>query len=82
MKDSYLDKGRTNQKLETRNNILDSAQYFMQQNLEFNLEDIAKRTGISRATIYRYFSNTEILMAEAGLHISTKSPETICNNLE
>ncbi len=81
MKENYISTGRTNQKIETRSKILLSAQYFLNKGLEFNLEDIAKRTGVSRATIYRYFSNVDILAAEAALDISTKSPATICEAL-
>lgn len=82
MNKSYVKTGRTNQKLETRSKILVSAQYFLNNGLEFNLEDIAKQTNVSRATVYRYFSNVDILAAEAGLDVSTKSPETICENLK
>ena len=82
MNKRYLNSGRTNQKLETRNRILVSAQYYINKGLEFNLEDIAKKTGISRATIYRYFSNIDILAAEAGLDFSTESPENLFNNLK
>jgi AcrR family transcriptional regulator len=82
MNEKYVKTGRTNQKLETRNKILVSAQYFLNKGFEFNLEDIANKTGISRATIYRYFSNIDILAAEAGLDVSTKSPETIYENLK
>jgi AcrR family transcriptional regulator len=82
MNEKYVKTGRTNQKLETRNKILVSAQYFLNKGFEFNLEDIANKTGISRATIYRYFSNVDILAAEAGLDVSTKSPETIYENLK
>lgn len=82
MKDDYIKTGRTNQKIETRSNILMNAQYFLNNGLEFNLEDIAKRSGISRATIYRYFSNVDILAAEAGLDVNTKKSETICENLK
>jgi len=82
MNKNYINTGRTNQKLETRSKILVSAQYFLNNGLEFNLEDIAKWTKISRATVYRYFPNVDILAAEAGLDISTKSPETICKNLK
>ena len=42
MKDDYIKRGRTNQKIETRSNILMNAQYFLNNGLEFNLEDIAK----------------------------------------
>ena len=82
MSKNYVKTGRTNQKLETRSKILVSAQYFLNNGLEFNLEDIAKRTGISRATVYRYFPNVDILAAEAGLDVSTKSPQTIFENLK
>lgn len=82
MNKKYVDSGRTNQKLETRSKILISAQYYLNNGMEFNLEDIAKRTGISRATIYRYFSNVDILAAEAGLDVSVKSPNTIYEGLE
>lgn len=78
----YLSSGRTNQKLETRNKILASAQHYLNKGLEFNLEDIAKKTGISRATVYRYFSNIDILAAEAVLDFSTESTENLFNNLK
>lgn len=82
MSKKYINTGRTNQKLETRNKILASAQYFLNKGLVFNLEDIASKTGISRATIYRYFSNIDILAAESALDVSTQSPETIYANLK
>ncbi len=82
MKEEYVKTGRTNQKLETRSKILAGAQYFLNKGLEFNLEDIAKRTNISRATVYRYFSNIDILASEAVLDVSTKSSETLYENLK
>ena len=82
MKDEYIKTGRINQKIETRSKILLNAQYFLNNGLEFNLEDIAKRSGISRATIYRYFSNADILAAEAGLDVNTKSSETLFEGLK
>ena len=82
MNDKYTDTGRTNQKFETRSKILASAKYFLNHELEFNLEDIAKRTKISRATVYRYFSSVDILAAEAALDVSTKSPEIIYEQLQ
>ena len=77
MNKKYLNTGRTNQKLGTRNLILKTAQKFLSSGLDFNLEDIAKEAGISRATVYRYFSNIDILAAEAGLDISTKDPRQL-----
>ena len=82
MKDEYTKTGRTNQKKETRSNILASAQHFLNKGQEFNLEDVAKRTNISRATIYRYFSSVDILAAEAALDIKANSPDEIVNRLD
>ena len=78
----YIKSGRVNQKLETRNKILKSAQYFIKKGVEFTLEDVAKKTNISRATIYRYYSKTEILANEAVLDIVTKSPEDIFEGIK
>ena len=82
MNNDYINTGRTNQKIETRNKILTSAKYFINKGIEFTLEDVAKKSGISRATIYRYYSKVEILASEAGLDISTKKPENIVENLK
>ena len=82
MTQKYINTGRTNQKLETRKLILRTAQIFLNKGLDFNLEDIAKEAGISRATVYRYFSNLDVLAAEAGLDISTKDPNEIYENLK
>ena len=82
MKDEYLNQGRTNQKLETRAKILAAAHYFISQGLDFNLEDIAKHSGISRATVYRYYSNSEVLATEAVLDISTKSPSDLYDSIK
>lgn len=82
MNKGYVKSGRINQKLETRHKILSSAHYFINNGLEFTLEDVAKKSGISRATIYRYYSNIEVLVNEAGLNINTKSPEQIIENIK
>ena len=82
MSKKYLKTGRTNQKLGTRNLILKTAQKFLNEGMDLNLEDIAKEAGISRATVYRYFSNIDILAAEAGLDISTKDPMEIYEDVK
>lgn len=76
MNDEYLNSGRANQKLETRKEIIASAKYFIDKGKEFTLEDVAKKAKISRATIYRYYSNVDILTSEAALDIP-KDSETI-----
>ncbi|MBU2928933.1 TetR/AcrR family transcriptional regulator [Winogradskyella psychrotolerans] len=82
MKNEYLKKGRVKQKQETREKILSTTQALMNYAEKFTLEDVAEKAGVSRATIYRYYSNIDILSAEAGIDINTKSPKTIYENLQ
>lgn len=82
MSDPYLEQGRTNQKLETREKILSAAQAYMHEGKKHTLEDVAKRAGVSRATIYRYYSNIDVLSLEAGLDIKTKSSQAIYESLQ
>lgn len=77
MNKEYLGTGRKNQKQKTRERILESTQKILEYNKEVTLEDVAKHANISRATIYRYYSNIDILAAEAVLDLSTKSSEEI-----
>ncbi|WP_422350770.1 TetR/AcrR family transcriptional regulator [Flagellimonas sp.] len=82
MNEDYIQTGRTNQKLETRDKILKSAQYFLKKGKGFNLENVAQKSGVSRATIYRYYSNVEILTTEASLDINTLNSEAILENYQ
>ena len=82
MNKSYINSGRTSQKLKTRNKILLGAQHFISKGEDFSLEDVAEHINISRATIYRYYSSTKVLSHEAALDLSTESPEIIHNNLK
>lgn len=82
MKKEYLNKGRTEQKQKTRNKILQAAKRLQQEGGEFSLEKVAEMAGVSRATIYRYYSNKDVLSAESVLDMRTLSPEQILSNLE
>ena len=82
MKNDYLNTGRTNQKLQTRNKILKGARHFLNKGKDFSLEDLATQTGISRATIYRYFSHVDLVSAEAVLEVSISSPEELYDNIK
>ena len=82
MKKDYIQTGRINQKLETRHKILESAKQLVSKGIEFNLEDVANNAEISRATIYRYYPNLEILSYEVGIDIGTKTPEDIIDDLK
>ena len=70
-------KGRVNQKLQTRSEILKAARSLMHKKQKITLEDIAKKAKISRATMYRYYSNIDILITEASLHIQHKTPDQL-----
>ncbi len=72
MKNEKLNTGRVKQKLQTRDRILKTAQKLLETNVQFSLEDVAKAMNISRATIYRYYSNVGILCAEATLTLRVK----------
>lgn len=82
MREKYLETGRMNQKLETREKILHAAKQFLNEAKDFSLEEVAEKAGVSRATIYRYFSDTEVLSGEAGLDINTQSPEAIYSEFQ
>lgn len=82
MKKDYIQTGRINQKLETRHKILESAKQLVRKGIDFNLEDVANNAEISRATIYRYYPNLEILSYEVGIDIGTKTPEDIIEDLK
>ncbi|SEI39295.1 transcriptional regulator, TetR family [Dyadobacter koreensis] len=74
MKKKQIDSGRIKQKRETRNGILKAAQELLETNPTFSLEDVARHMGISRATIYRYYSNIDLLYTEATLSFRVKQP--------
>lgn len=77
MSEKYVDTGRINQKLKTRNKIIKGAQEFLAKGLAFTLEDVASASGVSRATVYRYYSNVEAVAAEAALDLNIESSERI-----
>ncbi len=77
-----LEKGRVKQKLQTRTEILKVAKQLMKRTKRVTLEDVAQRASISRATIYRYFPNIELLFKEASLDIAHPSPEEVLASVE
>ncbi|MDX1667667.1 MAG: TetR/AcrR family transcriptional regulator [Saprospiraceae bacterium] len=77
MKKKDLNSGRVNQKAQTRANILDAAKVLMKEKQSISLEDVADKARLSRATIYRYYSNVDVLLTEATLDIYHKSSREI-----
>ena len=82
MNKGYLGTGRRNQKLKTRDRILESTQEILKSKKDITLEEVANHADISRATIYRYYSNMDILAAEAVLDLSTKSSEELIDEVK
>lgn len=77
-----LEEGRVEQKLQTRTEILKAAKVLMKKRKKITLEDVATQAGISRATIYRYFSNVDLLFTEASLDVYHRSPEELAKEAD
>lgn len=77
-----LTTGRIQQKARTRTKILDSAKEMMHKKASLTLEDVAKEASISRATIYRYYANIDLLITEASLDIHHKSPDELVQEVD
>lgn len=77
MNNQFLKEGRVKQKLQTRSEILNSARKLLNEQSRITLENVAEHAGISRATIYRYFSNIELLTTEALLDVHFLSPQEL-----
>lgn len=61
---SYVASGRTNQKQRTRDHLLAAARTLIESGDTPRVEDVARESGISRTTAYRYFpTQTELLAA-------------------
>ncbi|MGX1928751.1 TetR/AcrR family transcriptional regulator [Flagellimonas sp. 2504JD4-2] len=77
MSENHIASGRKKQKLKTRNRILEAANRLIESGNDITLEDIAKEAEVSRATIYRYYSNIDSLSTELVLHLNVPSTDTI-----
>ncbi len=77
MKSNSLKEGRINQKIKTRARILNAAKTLMSNNRNISLEEVAHKAEVSRATIYRYFPNIDLLCTEASLDIHYLSPDEL-----
>ncbi|MFN3195695.1 MAG: TetR/AcrR family transcriptional regulator [Chlorobiota bacterium] len=82
MKKSKIKNGRAKQKYQTRLDILDAAKALMKEEKKITLEDVAKKANISRATVYRYYSNIDLLFTEATLDLHHKSSDQIYDQVK
>lgn len=58
----YERSGRRNQKARTRAALVEGARTLLGQGLIPNVDDVARESGISRTTAYRYFPNQRVLL--------------------
>ena len=73
---------RTAQKNRTRAALLESARRLMADGKELTLARVAEDTQISRATVYRYFSEPGTLAAEATLDFNMPPTTVLLDGLE
>ncbi|WP_155888894.1 TetR/AcrR family transcriptional regulator [Inquilinus limosus] len=77
-----LDTGRSNQKLRTRQALLAAARHLMDRGEPVTVIAAAEAAAISKATAYRYFSDSDALTLEAVLDGGVATPEEIVGEAE
>lgn len=75
-------KGRPQQKLRTRKDLLLAAGRLIKQGRRPSLEDIAAEAMVSRATAYRYFPDVDALLAESTLDVEVPDANELFARLE
>ena len=65
---SILTSGRVNQKLRTRNALVDAASSLLRDGKTFTVADVADLAKVGRTTAYRYFPTVDALVAQASAH--------------
>ena len=73
---------RRAQKLRTREALLDGARALLAEGATVTVAAAAARSGISKPTAYRYFSDPAMLAAEAGLAVEVKDYREIVAGAE
>lgn len=70
-------KGRVNQRMRTRNDLLLAAGRLLGEGKSPAMDDVAREAMVSRATAYRYFPSMEALLVEAPIHGRVPDPAEI-----
>ncbi|WP_420321566.1 TetR/AcrR family transcriptional regulator [Flagellimonas sp.] len=81
MKNRHIESGRKTQKLKTRSRILKAANRLIESGKQVTLDDIAKEANISRATIYRYYSNVDSLSTELVLQLNVPDSDEVLRKI-
>jgi AcrR family transcriptional regulator len=72
-----LKAGRQKQKARTRRDLLAAARTVMERGEAVTVAAAAAEAGISKATAYRYFADTDALVLEATLDANVATPEEV-----
>ena len=75
----HVEFGRTVQKLNTRGKILEAAHRLLEQNKSLSMETVAQEAGVSRATIYRYYSSMDSLATELVLQLNVPDAQRLAD---
>lgn len=70
-------RGRNNQRLRTRKDLLLAAARLLKQGLKPTMDEVAAEAMVSRATAYRHFPNLESLLVEAPLDGMIPDPDQL-----
>ena len=82
MKEKHITSGRKKQKQNTRDKILEASQQLLEKKVTLTMENVAEKAGISRATVYRYYTNIDSLSMDLIFQLDVPNPETILSNNE
>jgi AcrR family transcriptional regulator len=71
MRAATWNRGRSAQKLRTREALMDAAVELVRAGQRPKVSAVADRVGVSRATAYRYFPSQDLMLSEAAIRAAT-----------
>jgi AcrR family transcriptional regulator len=71
------DRGRVDQKLRTRQALMDAAVELVRTGREPTVAAVADRAGVSRATAYRYFPSQDLMLSEARVRAGARGVDDL-----
>ena len=77
MKNEHIKSGRKKKKQNTRDKILEATRKLLEKKEPLSMEKIAQHAEISRATIYRYYTNTDSISMDLLLQLNVPDTSTI-----
>lgn len=80
MKEKHITSGRKKQKQNTRDKILEASRKLLEKKVALTMENVAESAGISRATIYRYYTNIDSISMDLILQLDVPKPDSFFGN--